>query len=158
MCGTHVNRLVFPDVVGCVRSSVQYHEWDDTFDIWMSHCHTTDFREKLFIIAPSTAIKMLKYCCNATKVTLGICLNGDQVKEIVKKMKHLRKLEICYSTSMPIKPIIAATGCANLEKLVLRGAHAPDVKHVQNYLSEWVHVGFHPPNLSIVFYAQRISM
>ena len=37
----------------------------------------------------------------------------------MKKMKHLRRLEICHSTSKPSKPIIAAAGCANLEKLVL---------------------------------------
>ena len=53
---------------------------------------------------------------------------------------------------MPIKPIIVAAGCVSLQKLVLRGAYAPDFKHVQDYLSEWMSVSFQPPNLSIVFY------
>ena len=110
-------------------------------------------KKSIFAIAPSTAMNMLRYCCNVTEVTFGICLNGEQVKEIVEKMKHLRKLEICDYTSIPSKPIIVAAGCASLEKLVLCCDGIADVYDVkQRYLSEWVDVGFQPPNLSIVLY------
>ena len=151
--GTHVNRLIFPDVVSCIRgTSVQSRKCDNppARDLFISSFHIKDFKEKLFVMTPSTAMKMLRYCCNVTEVTLGSCLNGDQVKEIVKKMKHLRKLDICHSTSIPIKPIIAAAGCGNLEKFVLRGVDAPHVRH--DHLPEWVHVEFQPPNLSFVIH------
>ena len=78
------------------------HEWCGDAavrDIWVSRFPMEDFRENIFIIAPSTAIKMLKHCCNVTEVTLGICLNGDEVKEIVEKMEHLKKLEIFIAHS-----------------------------------------------------------
>ena len=151
VCGTHVNRLVFPDVVSCVRgTSVHWHKCGDLppRDLFMASFHIKDFKEKLFVMAPSTAMKMLRYCCNVTEVTLGTCLNGDQVKEIVKKMKHLKKLDMCHSTSIPIKPIMVAASCGSLESLVLRGVDASCIRH--DHLPEWVRVRFQPPNLSIV--------
>ena len=159
VCGTHVNQLIFPDIIGCVRTSVQCHEWGDLkrgrSGLYVSRTHVQEVIEKLFVIAPSTAMKMLRHCCNVTKVTLGICLNGDEVKEIVEKMKHLRKLEICVSE--PIKPIIAAVSCANLKKLVLCGYNAQyDHNIKQDCLSEWVRVGFWPPNLSLVFHEDTL--
>ena len=51
---------------------------------------------------------------------------------------------------MPSKPIIAAVGCDNLEKLVLR--YDDDAHDIKGVLSEWVHVGFQPPNLDIVLH------
>ena len=152
VCGTYVNQLIFPDVIGCVRTSVQCHEWGDlACGLYVSRTHIQEVIEKLSVMAPSTAMKMLRHCCNVTKVTLGICLNGDEVKEIVEKMKHLRKLEICLSE--PIKPIIAVVSCANLEKLVLCGFNVQYDRYIkQECLSEWVRVGFRPPNLSLVFH------
>ena len=156
VCGTHVNQLIFPNVIGCVRTSVQCHEWGDLArGLYVSRIYMQVVREKLFVIAPSTAMKMLRHCCNVTKVTLGICLNVDEIKEIVEKMKHLRKLEIFLS--MRIKPIIAAVSCANLEQLVLCGYNAQyDCNIKQECLSEWVRVGFRPPNLSLVFHEHTL--
>ena len=52
---------------------------------------------------------------------------------------------------MPSKSIITAAGCGNLEELVLRCDSFVKVHDVKEYyLSEWVDVGFQPPNLSIV--------
>ena len=158
VCGTHVNQLIFPDVIGCVRTSVQCHEWGDLVNGLYESCFRMHVaKEKLFVIAPSTAMKMLRHCCNVTKVTLGICLKGDEVKEIVEKMKHLRKLEIFLS--MRVKPIIAAVSCTNLEKLVLCGYNVQrecELNIKQDCLSEWVRVGFRPPNLSLVFHKDTL--
>ena len=151
VCGTHVNRLVVPDIVSCIgtclQRGLQCNEWDEDENKCCLWYDIDALEENLFFMAPSTAMKILRYCCNVTEVTLGICLNGDEVKEIVEKMKHLRKLEICHNISKPSKPIIAAAGCANLEKLVL---HGMDHFGGTECLSEWVHLGFQPPNLSVV--------
>ena len=151
MCRTHVNRLVVPDIVSCIgtclQRGLQCNEWDEDENKCCLWYDIDSLEENLFFMAPSTAMKMLRYCCNVTEVTLGICLNSDEVKEIVEKMKHLRKLEICHNISKPSKPIIAAAGRANLEKLVLHGMH--DFGGTE-CLSEWVHCGFQLPNLSIV--------
>ena len=148
VCGTHVHRLVVPDIVSCC---LQCHECDDLASCRFSGLHM-EVREEIFIMEPSIAINMLR-CCNVTEVTLGICLNGDEVKEIVEKMKHLRKLNICHSKSMPSKSIITAAGCGNLEELVLRCDSFVKVHDVKEYyLSEWVDVGFQPPNLNIVLH------
>ena len=152
VCGTHVNRLIFPDIFGCIGSCLQCYEWYDLngpLSTWKCNKLTRDLRRNT--MAPSTAVKMLRYCCNVTEVTLGIYLNGDEVKEIVEKVKHLRKLEICHNT---IKPIIAAAGCANLEKLVLHYVvyQPPFYLQLHVQLLGWVRVGFQPPNLSIVLH------
>ena len=151
VCGTHVNRLVVPDVVSCIgtclQRGLQCNEWDEDENKCCLWYDIDSLEENLFFMAPSTAMKMLRCCCNVTEVTLGMCLNGDEVKEVVEKMEHLRKLEICHNISKPSKPIIAAAGCANLEKLVLHGMH--DFGGTE-CLSEWVHFGFQPRNLSIV--------
>ena len=144
VCGTHVKRLVYPDIFSCC----QQHEWDDLTMRSYCNSHKQYFKETLFMMASSTALEMLRHCCNVTKVTLGICLNGDAVKKILEEMKHIKKLDICSSVAIPTpnKSIIAAAGCGNLNKLVLRDVVADDIEHC---LSEWVHVGFQPPHLSI---------
>ena len=162
VCGTHINRLVFPNVVSCLRTCRQCHEWgfewgDLTgYDLWISGRHVKGLRRNCFTVSSSTAMKMLRHCCNVTEVTLGFCgLNGDEVKEIVEKMMYLRKLEIYNNTSISSKSIIAAVGCANLERLVL---HYVDVHNFErDVLLEWVHVGFQPPNLSIVLHDDRAN-
>ena len=54
---------------------------------------------------------------------------------------------------MPSKSIITAAGCGNLEELVLRCDSFVKVHDVKEYyLSEWVDVGFQPPNLNIVLH------
>ena len=35
-------------------------------------------------ISPSTAVKMLQYCCNVTKISLATCLSGDDVQKVVE--------------------------------------------------------------------------
>ena len=92
VCGTHVHRLVVPDIVSCC---LQCHECDNLPSCYFSGLHM-EVREEIFIMEPSVAMNMLRCCCNVTEITLGICLNGDEVKEIVEKMKHLRKLNICH--------------------------------------------------------------
>ena len=158
VCGTHINRIVLPDFVSCVRSCLRFREWGPEWDhlgvehnIWINRRNMKDFRRMCFSIPPSTAMKMLRHCCNVTEVTLGICLNGDEVKEIVEEMKYLTRLEICSSISIPSKPIIAAAGCANLEELVLRYAFV-DHDMQRGVLAEWVNMRFQPPNLSIVLF------
>ena len=159
VCGTHVQRLIFPDRVGCVASCLQWHEWYDlaetypplwpTFGLyWLYYFEEDGSKQNIFTLAPSTAVNMLRYCCNVTEVTLGIHLSGVEVKEIVEKMKHLKKLEICHKTSISSKPIIAAAGCAKLEKLVLHCLGY--LWREQLRLFDWTCVGFQPPNVSVV--------
>ena len=160
VCGTHVNRLVVPDIVSCIGTCLQCNEWDEDPNkcfVWYS---LDSLEGKLFIMRPSTAMKVLRHCCNATEVT-GICLNVDEMEDIMEEMEHLKKLEIRPSTSKmnpwepitatsemrPWEPIAAVTDCANLEELVL---HGMDVYCSIHCLSDWVDNGFQPPNLSIV--------
>ena len=155
VCGTHIQRFIVPDLVSCAGNCLQWHEWYDfcTHSPWEHYKLPTHQKDgsKIFTIAPSTAVKMLRYCCNVTEVTLGICLNGDEVKGIVEKMKHLRKFEICHSISIPSQAIFAAAGCPKLEKFVLHCAC--DISHWScDPLSDWACVGFQPPNLSIVLH------
>ena len=98
-------------------------------------------------MSPSTAVGMLQHCCNVTKVSLGTCLSGDDVWRVAE-LKYLQKLEIFWNKSIPMKPIIAA--CSKLEELVLTECIGGNQVRSYDYLYEWVHAGFKPPNLSVI--------
>ena len=98
-------------------------------------------------MSPSTAVGMLQHCCNVTKVSLETCLSGDDVQKVAE-LKYLQKLEIFWINSIPIKPII--TACSKLKELVLTEWIRGDKVGSYDYLYEWVHAGFKPPNLSII--------
>ena len=82
-----------------------------------------------------------------TKISLGICLSGDDVWKIAE-LKYLQKLEIFWNAYIPMKPIIAA--CSKLEELVLNEWCGAYHGRSYDYLYEWVHAGFKPPNLSVI--------
>ena len=100
-------------------------------------------------MASSTAMKFLQHCCNVTEITLDTCLNGNEVQKVVE-MKFLRKLEICWITSVPIEPIIVA--CSKLEELVLKcDSNVLSSRcDILRCLDKWVNAGFKPPNLNVV--------
>ena len=104
-------------------------------------------------MASPTAIQLVQHCCNVTEITLGICLNGDEIQKVVE-MKFLRKLEVCWIESVPIEPIIVA--CSKLEELVLKCEHSTcdlcNTWALNHYicLYKWIDAGFKPPNLNIV--------
>ena len=95
----------------------------------------------------SRAVEMLQHCCNVTKISLGTYLNGYHIQKVAE-LKYLQKLEIFWINSIPIKSIIAA--CSKLEELVLTEWLGGNQVRSYDYLLEWVHAGFKPPNLSVV--------
>ena len=73
--------------------------------------------------------------------------SGDDVWKVAE-LKYLQKLEIFWINSTPIKPII--TAFSKLEELVLTEWIGGDQVRSYDYLNEWVHAGFKPPNLSVI--------
>ena len=86
-------------------------------------------------MSPPTAVGMLQHCCNVAKILLGACLSGDDVWKVVE-LKYLRKLEIFWINSIPIKTIIAV--CSKLEELVLTKWIGGDQVRSYDYLYGWV--------------------
>ena len=112
-----------------------------------THIKQLSFPGRPGCMSPSTVVEMLQDCCNVTKVSLGTCLSGDDVQKVAE-LKYLQKLEIFWIKSIPMKSIIAA--CSKLEELVLTEWLGGNQVRNYDYLHEWVHAGFKPPNLSVI--------
>ena len=120
---------------------------NDVLNMCGTHIKQLAFPGNPDCMLPSTAVGMLQHCCNVTKISLGTCLSGDDVQKVVE-LKYLQKLEIFWINSIPIQPIIAA--CSKLEELILTEWFGGDQVLGYDYLYEWVHAGFKPPNLSVI--------
>ena len=67
VCGTHVNQLIFPDVIGCVRTSVQCHEWGDLACVWQAisnKINTYVFVMNMYIFVT----KMVRIRCKLVRI------------------------------------------------------------------------------------------
>ena len=74
-----MEELLWPRYDKCEERSV-----NDVLKMCGTHIQQLAFPGNPGCISPSTAVEMLQYCCNVTKISLATCLSGDDVQKVVE--------------------------------------------------------------------------
>jgi len=116
-------------------------------------------------VTPSTIVKLTKYCCNVTDLSMPTTkLGPQQLGEVVQRMRCLQKLDIQWNVDFKQLLAMVLTN-TDLKELTIRIERKKDELQYVAQFSEsvdvwfqyWISNGFIPQSLNVVLgYAERL--